>query len=89
MEWIDELAEALGQEPLSEGERERLLTAARDVAHRVERKATPLAAFLLGAATERRAISGSDRSAATEAALATLARVLPPAPSEDPNPPRR
>jgi hypothetical protein len=31
---------------LSEDEVERLLTVARDVAHRIERKITPLASFL-------------------------------------------
>ena len=39
--WIDELAEALGEEALTREEANDLLGAARDVAHRVERKITP------------------------------------------------
>ena len=50
MEWIDRLAEALAQEPLTSPETETLLATARSVAHRVERRVTPLAAFLLGCA---------------------------------------
>ena len=50
-DWIDRLAAALGEDPLSESETTRLLGVSREVAHRVERKITPLAAFLLGSAT--------------------------------------
>src|SRR5207247_2458873 len=49
-EWIDGFAEELGIGPLSASETERLLSAARDVAHRVERRITPLSTFLLGMA---------------------------------------
>ena len=45
-DWIDRLAAALGEDPLSESETTRLLGVSREVAHRVERKITPLAAFL-------------------------------------------
>ena len=45
--WIDRLAKALDEDPLTDAETTRLLGSARDVAHRVERKITPLAAFLL------------------------------------------
>jgi hypothetical protein len=41
-------------EPLSDSQAEALLAVSREVAHGVERKATPLAAFLLGRAVERR-----------------------------------
>ncbi|HZD80177.1 MAG TPA: DUF6457 domain-containing protein, partial [Actinomycetota bacterium] len=51
--WIDQLAEALGEDTLSERETSMILTAARDVAHRVERRLTPVAAFLLGSAVGR------------------------------------
>ena len=60
-DWIDELAEALGVEALSSAETDRLLRVARDVAHRVERKDTPLAAFLLGMHVARRTASGTAR----------------------------
>ena len=46
--WIDDLAGALDLDPLTASETDRLLRMARDVAHRVERKGTPLASFLLG-----------------------------------------
>ena len=35
--WIDELARALGEEPLTDAETTQLLDTARDVAHGVER----------------------------------------------------
>lgn len=77
--WLDRLAGALGEEPLSVPDSERLLGAARDVAHRVERKLTPLAAFLIGSAVGR---DPAGRVDALEAALATLESLLPPAPAE-------
>ena len=43
----------LGADPLSDAQAEQLLDVAREVAHNVERKATPLAAFLVGAAVQR------------------------------------
>ena len=80
--WIDRLAAALGQDPLTDAEATRLLGSARDVAHRVERKITPLAAFLLGAATGRRMAEGGSRKDALGSALGTLEGLLPPGPSE-------
>ena len=59
--WIDRLAAALGEDPLTDAETTRLLGSARDVAHRVERRITPLAAFLLGTATGRRLAGGASR----------------------------
>ena len=61
-EWIEDLATACGQEPLTETETGELLRIAREVAHRVERKGTPLAAFLLGMRTAERVASGSRRA---------------------------
>ncbi len=80
--WIDRLAETLGDEPPSETETTRLLAASRDVAHRVERKMTPLAAFLLGSAVARSVARGRDRAQALDEVLADLERLLPPAPAE-------
>ncbi|MBA3363847.1 MAG: molybdopterin-guanine dinucleotide biosynthesis protein MobA, partial [Actinobacteria bacterium] len=40
MEWVDRLAAELHLEALSAHENEHLLTASREVAHRIERKAT-------------------------------------------------
>jgi hypothetical protein len=54
MEWLEELATTLGVPALTDAEAEALLTVSREVAHSVERKATPLAAFLLGRAVQAR-----------------------------------
>jgi hypothetical protein len=79
--WIDELADALDAERLSKDEVARLLGAARDVAHRVERKVTPLATFVLGQAVGRSMASGTERSVALDQVLETANSLLP-APSE-------
>jgi hypothetical protein len=76
--WIDELAEALGEDHLTDEQTDRVLRSSRDVAHRVERKTTPLAAFLLGSAAGRRIEQGASRDEALSAALETLASLLPP-----------
>jgi Domain of unknown function (DUF6457) len=86
-DWIDRLAAALGEDPLSETETTRLLGVSREVAHRVERKITPLAAFLLGSATGRSVAAGASRADALAAALGTLERLLPASPPEGRNPP--
>ena len=83
--WIDRLAAALGEDALTDAETTRLLGSARDVAHRVERKITPLAAFLLGAATGRRMAGGSPRDEALASALETLEGLLPDEPDEGSN----
>jgi len=85
-DWIDRLAAALGEDPLSETETTRLLGVSREVAHRVERKITPLAAFLLGSATGGSVAGGVSRPDALAAALATLERLLPASPPEGRSP---
>ncbi|HYF11358.1 MAG TPA: DUF6457 domain-containing protein [Actinomycetota bacterium] len=80
--WIDELAAELGEDPLTREEVVRLLEASRDVAHRVERKTTPLAAFLLGTAVGRAEGGGMERPRAMEGVFGTLARVLPDVPPD-------
>jgi hypothetical protein len=72
--WLDELAAALEVEPLGREEAGRLLRATREVAHRVERKDAPLAAFLLGAAAAR---SGTGRGEALSGALERMESILP------------
>ena len=79
MGWIDELATALGAEPLSDDEVERLLDVAREVAHGVERKVTPLATFLLGMKVGRRMEEGDPRAASVDAAIADLLATIPAA----------
>lgn len=78
--WIDRLAERLGEEPLTAAETERLLHVARDVAHRVERRITPLSAFLLGTAVGRELAGGTPRGEALPAALGALEALLPDGP---------
>lgn len=79
--WIDELTDALDSERLSKDEVARLLEVARDVAHRVERKVTPLATFVLGQAVGRRVASGTERSVALDQVLQAATSLLP-TPSE-------
>lgn len=76
-EWIDRLAVALGLLPLSPEEERRLLPAARDVAHRVERKDTPLASYLVGVAVGARTASGVERLDAFAQALDEMIAILP------------
>ncbi len=80
-DWIDRLALELGEEPLTASETEELLQVARDVAHRVERRITPLSTFLLGAAVGRQLAGGQGRGAALARALGTLRPLLPEAPA--------
>jgi hypothetical protein len=75
-DWLAKTAGALGVDPIDDDSQERLLGAARDVAHGVERKLTPIATYLLGTAVERRVAAGEDRSAAFASALADLERAI-------------
>lgn len=77
--WIDELAASLGEEPLTAAETAELLQVARDVAHLVERRITPLSTFLLGAAVGRGLSAGETRTQALERAVGILRPMLPPA----------
>lgn len=71
--WIDRLATALGEEPLAPEEVEDLLAAAREVAHGVERRVTPLTTFLAGVAVGRAGGAG-DRGTRLAEALAIVRR---------------
>ena len=73
---LGKAAGALGVEAIDDDTQERLLGAARDVAHGVERKLTPIATYLLGTAVERRVAAAEDRSAAFAGALADLERAI-------------
>jgi hypothetical protein len=75
--WLHRLADAMDVEPLGDDEMEALLALARDVAHRVERKVTPLAAFLLGMGVARQVARGHGRREALERASADLGALLP------------
>ena len=80
--WLEELAAALGVEPLAREETGALLRATREVAHRVERKDAPLAAFLLGTAVGRRAAGPAPRKEALAEVLEQLEATLPEPPSD-------
>jgi hypothetical protein len=75
-DWLETAATALGVDPVDDETQERLLGVARDVAHGVERKLTPIATFLLGEAVQRRIDAGEGRAAAFSAALADLERAI-------------
>jgi hypothetical protein len=81
--WIDQLAEALGEDTLSERETSMILAAARDVAHGVERRITPLSTFLLGSAVGRSMAGDARRADALQAAMDTLRSLLPPPTQEE------
>jgi uncharacterized protein DUF6457 len=76
--WLGALATTLGVDPLTDDQVVELLGVARDVAHGVERRATPLATFLLGAATQRRIGHGATAADAFADALTELETTLPP-----------
>ena len=84
MDWLEDAAAALEVEPLGRREAADVLNIGRDVARAVERRATPLAAFLLGASVQRRVDGGIPRDDAFPASLAALRGVVPadPHPSE-------
>ncbi len=77
MEWVDRLAAEFQLEPLSAHENEHLLTASREVAHRVERKATPLAMYVLGLSVGSQ-MADRKRDDAIEDAIHALLLRLPP-----------
>ena len=80
--WIDDLARALGEEPLTREEVAALPDVARDVAHRVERKITPLSTFLLGVEVGRRQAAGDSRTEGLSAGLGVLQAALPEEPDD-------
>jgi len=71
-DWLTRVAITLGVDPLDEGQIAELLDVARDVAHGVERKATPMATFLLGAAVQRRIGHGATSREAFQDAVVEL-----------------
>jgi hypothetical protein len=83
---MDELAAALGVDPLDGRETGEILRVSREVAHGVERMYAPLASFLLGASVERAAAAGADRGEAFEVAVRRVRGLLPPAGESDPAP---
>lgn len=77
-EWTDRLAETLEVAPLDAAQQESLLNASREIAHRTQRKETPLSTYLLGVAVGGRTTAGADPSDALQEAVAALLALLPP-----------
>jgi hypothetical protein len=86
MDPIERLADALGIEAPAAPETAAILSVARDVAHTMERRITPVSTFLLGVAVQRRIAAGASREDAFAAALSDL-RAAVPDHGEDPTGP--
>lgn len=82
-DWMDEAARALGEQGLQPEEVAIVLRLARDVAHGVERKMAPIAAFLVGAAVGRGGAVGSGHRLEELRAAVDTIRPLIPATGED------
>jgi hypothetical protein len=78
LDWVDRLAAELKLDSLSKHETDHLLSASREVAHRVERKVTPLAMYVVGLAVGRQ-LADRTRDDAIEDAIHALLLRLPPA----------
>jgi hypothetical protein len=76
-EWIDDLATSLHVTALTPDEVEHILAAAREVAHRVERRLTPLATFLAGMNAGQLRADGMQHHEAVMAAITALQGQLP------------
>jgi hypothetical protein len=75
-EWLKRLADALDDQPITSTEFGKVLKLAREVAHGVERKLAPLAAFLAGVHVGRRAAEGGSREEALAEAVAAAGALL-------------
>ena len=82
MDPLDRLAQALAVEPATATETAEILTVARDVAHTIERRITPVSTFLLGVSVERRVAAGATRAEALAAAVADMRGAMPEPPEE-------
>jgi Domain of unknown function (DUF6457) len=78
VDWVDRLASELHLDALSKHERDHLLSASREVAHRVERKVTPLAMYVVGLSVGTQ-LADRRRDDAIEDAIHALLLRLPPA----------
>ncbi|MDP9342057.1 MAG: DUF6457 domain-containing protein [Actinomycetota bacterium] len=83
-DWLEKLAEALGEPPPTREETGAVLNLARDVAHGVERKLAPLSAFVVGAAMGRRMAQGESREDAFRQAVEAALALVPAAEAEAP-----
>jgi hypothetical protein len=81
--WLDGLASALGEQPMSPSEVAQVLKLSRDVAHGVERMLAPLAAFAAGVHVGQRTGEGGSREEALAEAIRAAASLLPEQPSDE------
>ncbi len=83
MEWLDRLAQTFELDEPTNEEIAAVLDAARDVAHGVERRITPVSTFLLGRNVERLVTAGASRDEALATSIRALRATLPPRPAEE------
>ncbi len=83
MGWLDRLAQAFELDAPTNQEIAAVLDTARDVAHGIERRITPVSTFLLGMDVERRVAAGTSREDALASSIATLRATLPAGPVEE------
>ena len=83
MEWLDRLAQTFELDEPTNEEIAAVLDAARDVAHGVERRITPVSTFLLGRNVERLVAAGASREEALATSIGALRATLPTGPSEE------
>ena len=83
MEWLDRLAHAFELDAPTNEEIAAVLDAARDVAHGVERRITPVSTFPLGMHVERLVAAGASREEALASSITTLRSTLPARPTEE------
>jgi hypothetical protein len=82
MDWVNALANELNLGSLSKHETDHLLAASREVAHRVERKVTPLAMYVVGLAVGRELAGTTSRDDAIEGVIHALLARLPAEPPD-------
>jgi hypothetical protein len=82
-EWIRRLASDLGEPSLNSREIGQVLKLAREVAHGVERKLAPLAAYVAGVHVGRCAAQGASPSEALSEAIRAVDAILPVQPAAD------
>jgi hypothetical protein len=76
-EWMERMARALGEEPLTQPEVGAILKLARDVAHGVERRGAPLATFLAGMHAGTQGGAGVSRREALARAVEAARSLIP------------
>jgi Domain of unknown function (DUF6457) len=83
MDPIERLADALAVEAPTSRETADILAVARDVAHTMERRITPVSTFLLGISVQRRVAAGASHEDAFAGAIADLRAAVPEHDEED------